>query len=145
MTVVAWDDCITLLYLGLGQVVLKRASLVDVEGQVPLQLLDLVVRNLHLLIVLIGLLLEGAIRLHEVVVKFDELLHFGESVPRDLSLVLHFVAVVVNLSRVLVTGGEGLILARKQHDPLLRLHLLFHVRLVLTIQLLPEHVEVDSD
>lgn len=56
---------------------LKRVGLVDVEGQVFLQLLNLVILVLHLLIVLLGLLLERAVRLHEVVVKFDELLHFG--------------------------------------------------------------------
>lgn len=134
----------TRLSLALVLRVLQRVRLVDVKSQIFLQLLDLCLRCLTSLEVLLGLCLQRTVRLHEVVVELDELLHFLESVARHLGLVAHLVLRTVLLG-IFVAGNEGLVLAREQHDTLLRLHLGLQVLLIEGIDFLALQVDVDAD
>lgn len=63
------------LHLVLVQGVLHSVGLVDIEGEILLQFLNFAISNLDLLEVLLGLRLQGTVRLHEVIVELDELLH----------------------------------------------------------------------
>jgi hypothetical protein len=96
-----WAGCILLL----STVVLKRVSLVDIESQIFLQLLDFALQSLAGLEVLLALRLKCRIGLHKVVVELDKLLHLGECVASNVSLVAHLVLVLTIPLRVLVAGS----------------------------------------
>ena len=133
------------LSLVLVEGVLHRVGLVDVEGEILLQFLNLTLANLNLLEVLLGLLLQGAIRLHEVVVEFDQLLHFLESIPCHLCLVLNIVLGRLLPLGVLIASYKSLVLSREHHDALLELHLGFNLLLWKSFNLVSLQGEVDFD
>lgn len=73
-----------LLLLRFRKDVLQSTRLVHVEGQVFLKFLNLGLLGHDLIVVLLSLLLELGIRLHKVVVEFDELLHLIEGISSNL-------------------------------------------------------------
>lgn len=68
---------------------LELTGLVDVESQIALKLHNLPLSDLHLLEICLSLILQGSVRLHEVIVELDELLHLSQSVPSHVRLVSH--------------------------------------------------------
>ena len=94
--------------------------------------------------VLLSLSLESSVRLHQIVVKFDQLLHLLERITGHFGLILHFMLHGLLLG-ILVPSHEGLILPRQQHDSLLILHLRFDKFFIQGVNLLPLQIEIDSD
>ena len=96
--------------------------------------------------VVLGLGLQLTVRIHQVIIEFDKLLHFLQSISCHLSLVCCIVLLYTALFRgVLVASCKGLVLSREEHDPLFILHLGLQLCLIEGIDLLPLHIEIDTD
>jgi len=108
--------------------VFELVGFVDVEGEIALQFRNLGFSDLALLEVGLSLLLQRRVRLHQVVVKLDELLHLSEGVTSHLCLRTHLARRCL-LMRILVAVHESRVLSHQQLDPLLVLHLRAHLRL----------------
>ena len=123
---------------------LETVGLVDVEGQIFLKLLNLALGNLASLEVLLRLRLQSSIRLHQIVVEFDQLLHLMKRVTGHLSLVTHLVLGCLLLG-ILVSSDKCLVLTSQKHNTLLVLHLCLNLLFVKGINLLPLQIKVNAD
>ena len=97
-------------HLVLTKSMLHWVGLVDVEGKIFLQFLNFAFAHLNLLEVLLSLLLQGAVWLHEVIIKLDQLLHLLQCISGHLSLILNVTFGWLALS-VLVASNESLVLS----------------------------------
>lgn len=122
---------------------LKLAGFVYVEGQVLLKLLNLCLGHLALLEVLLRLLLKRTIRRHQVVVELDQLLHFDQGVPRNVSLAVGIGHRVLALLSLLIADGESLVFPSEHRDSLLVLQLAAHFSLRERINLITLLIEVE--
>lgn len=123
-------------------IVLHCVGLVDVKSEVLLQFLNFALGKLHLLEILLCLLLQGSIWLHQVIIELDKLLHLLKRISGHLCLILNVAFGSISLS-ILIAGNKSLILSRKHHNSLFKFHLGLHLLLRESFNLISLESEID--
>ena len=131
----------------LVKLLLKLMALVLVEAELLLEVLHSLFQRVEVLVVSLGLGLQGLVHFHQIVVEGYQLLHFGECVLCHFLVGLELVLVEVLealqfLLQLFGVADEDLVLVGQELDALLKLLLLRVLAICDFIELTFGHLEV---
>ena len=131
----------------LPQLLLQLVALVLVEAELLLEVLHSLFQRVEVLVVSLGLGLQGLVHFHQIVVEGYQLLHFGECVLCHFLVGLELVLVEVLealqfLLQLFGVADEDLVLVGQELDALLKLLLLRVLAICDFIELTFGHLEV---